>query len=246
MGAVLGIIISFAGTGVAQGQFVPIPPWLTSMLGILSGGARESTQLLNHGELISIVANALKQLEQQINMYKDMVVQSRKLNTHSFSGILQDINQLSGLVQTGAGLTYALGSVEAKYLETYQGWLPASYPSRQRWLQASLDTSRGVLRAVNQQYSQLQSVDGLLNTLRGQASTAEGRLQSLQILGEMAHEQVSQLERLNVLLMADISAKAVHQASVAQQQGSAAATEEWFFNHQRKPMKGITWEVRPK
>ena len=220
-------------------QFPPIPgipPWL---LGMISGNAKESTQIMNHAELVSTLATQVKQLTEQVNMYKDMVIQAKKVGNHNFSGILGDINQLSGMVQTGYGLTYALGGVEQQFMDTYQGYLPAGYASRKRWLQAALDTSRGVLRAIHAQHGQLQGVDSLLGLLRGQASSAEGRLQSLQVMGQLAHEEVAQLQRLNVLLMADISSKQAYQAAVVQQEGSAAAAEEKFFQYTPRPLKGI-------
>jgi len=145
---------------------------------------------------------------------------------------MADIDRLDALVQAGQGLGYSVGDIETRFLQTYKGWggLPSGYAHRKEWLQVALDTSRGVLKMVNAQSNQRANTTGILNILRGHTGSPEGQLHALQAVGELADVQVGQLQRLNALLMADISSKQAYQAAVMQKEASAGNAEQLFLD----------------
>jgi P-type conjugative transfer protein TrbJ len=213
----------------AAAQFLPIPVIPTWLIGILTGNAKEATQLLNYGQLVASVANQIKQIKNEIDMLSDMGKNLKKLQVVSVADVSMDLNRLAQLIDTGQSIGYSVANLEQRYIDTYKGYVPATYGERRKWLETALDTSRGVIRLINEQHRQIQGTKSLLDLVRQHALTTEGRMGALQNIGELAHEQVSQLERLNVLLMADISSKQAFQATLIEDKAAVAAASERFF-----------------
>ena len=62
------------------------------------------------------------------------------------------------------------------------------------------------------------------------AQTTDGRLEALQVMGQISEQQVQQLMKLRELMMADMSSKQAYQAAVIQKQAVSEAATERFFN----------------
>lgn len=201
---------------------------------LLKGGAfaTEVTQLLNHGQLVMQYIRQGQQLENEINMYQSMLRNMKTLPNQSFGPIAADINALATIVQGGQALAYSLGNLDQLFRQTYPGYgynPNAYYMNYKNWSQTSLDTTLGALRAAGLQGQQLQNEQAVLNSLRGMAQTSDGRMQALQVLGQISEQQVQQLMKLRELMIADMSSKQAYQATVIQQQASTAAATERFF-----------------
>ena len=63
-----------------------------------------------------------EQLANEINMYADMVKNSRTLSAHNFGAIMNDINALANIVQGGRALAYSLGNLDQQFRQTYPGY----------------------------------------------------------------------------------------------------------------------------
>lgn len=196
--------------------------------------ATEVTQLLNHGQLVMQYIRQGEQLANEINMYQNMLRNVKPLPGQTFGTIATDINALATIVQGGQALAYSLGNLDELFRHTYPGYgynANAYYMNYKNWSQTSLDTTLGALRAAGLQSQQLQNEQSVLNTLRGMAQTSDGRMQALQVLGQISEQQVQQLMKLRELMMADMSSKQAYQAAVVQQQSSTAAATERFFTY---------------
>ena len=84
--------------------------------------ATEITQLLNHAQLVMQYIRQGEQLANEINMYADMLKNSRTLPAHSFGAIMNDINGLAAIVQGGRALAYSLGNLDQLFRQTYPGY----------------------------------------------------------------------------------------------------------------------------
>jgi P-type conjugative transfer protein TrbJ len=158
----------------------------------------------------------------------------KALPSQTFGPILADINALAAIVQGGRALAYSLGNLDQLFRQTYSGYgynANAYYLKYKGWSQTSLDTTLGALRAAGLQGQQLQSEQSILNSIRGMAQTSDGRMQALQVLGQINEQQVQQLMKLRELMMADMSSKQAYQAAMIQQQASTAAATERFFTY---------------
>jgi type IV secretion system protein TrbJ len=195
--------------------------------------ATEVTQLLNHAQLVMAYIRQGLQLENEINMYADMVRNAKQLQSQIFGPINADLNSLASIVQGGRALAYSLANLDVQFRNTFRGYgtNPNTYYAQYRtWSQTSLDTTLGTLRAAGLQGQQLQNEQAVLNSLRVKASTSDGRMQALQVMGQIAEQQVQQLMKLRELMLADMSSKQTYQAAVIQRQAANEAATEWFFS----------------
>ena len=196
--------------------------------------ATEVTQLLNHAQLVMQYIRQGQQLANELNMYADMIKNSRTLSAHTFGAIMNDINALAGIVQGGRALAYSLGNLDQLFRQTYPGYgynAGAYYMQYRNWSQTSLDTSLGTLRAAGLQGQQLQSEQAVLNSLRSSLQGTDGRLEAIHALGDISEQQVEQLMKLRELMMADMSSKQAYQAAIIQQQAASEAAAQRFFTY---------------
>jgi P-type conjugative transfer protein TrbJ len=196
--------------------------------------ATEVTQLLNHAQLVMQYIRQGQQLANELNMYADMIKNSRMLPGHTFGAIRSDIKALAGIVQGGRALAYSLGNLDQLFRQTYPGYgytAGAYYTQYRDWSQTSLDTALGALRAAGLQGQQLQSEQAVLNALRASLQGTRGRLEALHALGDISEQQVEQLMKLRELMMADMSSKQAYQAATIQQQAASEAAAQRFFTY---------------
>jgi len=183
--------------------------------------ATEITQLLNHAQLIMQYLRQAEQLTEAIKQTTDMLKNSRILPGQVFGPISSDLNALASIVQGGQALSYSLANLDSLFKARFPGYgyTGSGYFTQYRgWSQTSLDTTLGALRAAGLQGLQLQSEQSVLTSLRSLAQTTDGRLQALQVMGQISEQQVQQLMKLRELMMADMSSK----------QSFQAATERFF------------------
>jgi P-type conjugative transfer protein TrbJ len=208
--------------------------------------ATEFTQVLNHGQLVMEYIRQGQQLATQIDQYKDQLRNVKNLPSQVFGSITADLNSLAGIVQGGQALAYSLAGLDAKFRTVFTGYGTnpnAYYPNYKKWASTTLDTTLSTLKAVGLQGSQLQSEQSVLNQLRSMAQSSDGRMQALQVMGQIAEQQTQQLMKLRQILLVDLQSKQAYQAAVIQQQASEHAATEQFFKH--NPASGDGRVFRP-
>lgn len=206
--------------------------------------ATEFTQLLNHAQLVLQYIREGVQLAYEIRMYADMLQNSHRFGGQTFGSIAADINGLANIVQGGQALAYSLGNLDQLFRSTYPGYqtTPNTYYLEYRdWSQTSLDTTRSALRAAGLQGQQLQSEEAIESSLEGMAQTSGGRMEALQVLGDIADMQVQQLMKLREIMLADMSSKQAYQGAMIQHQAAGEAATEWFFTTGPVTSDGMTF-----
>jgi P-type conjugative transfer protein TrbJ len=195
--------------------------------------ATEYTQLLNHAQLLMQYLRQAEQLAEAIKQTADMIKNSKILPGQVFGPISSDLNALASVVQGGMALSYSLANLDALFRARFPGYGyggAAYYVNYKNWSQTTLDTTLGALKAAGLQGQQLQSEQSVLNSLRSMAQSTDGRLSALQVMGQIAEQQVQQLMKLRQLMLADMSSKQSYQAAVIQKQAASEAASERFFN----------------
>jgi P-type conjugative transfer protein TrbJ len=195
--------------------------------------ATEFTQLLNHAQLILQYLRQAEQLAEAIKQTTDMMKNSKLLPGQIFGPISNDLNALASIVQGGQALSYSLANLDSLFKARFPGYGYSStgyYVRYRNWSQTSLDTTLGALRAAGLQGQQLQSEQSVLNSLRSMAQSTNGRMEALQVMGQISEQQVQQLMKLRELMMADMASKQSYQAAVIQKQAASEAATERFFN----------------
>jgi P-type conjugative transfer protein TrbJ len=66
-------------------------------------------------------------------------------------------------------------------------------------------------------------------------------MQALNVMGQIAEQQVQQLMKLRELMLADMSSKQAYQAAIIQEKASNEATSEWFFSSGPVNNTGVTY-----
>lgn len=195
--------------------------------------AMEYTQLLNHAQLVMQYLRQAEQLAESIKQTVDMLKNSKLLPGQIFGTISNDINALASIVQGGQALSYSLANLDSLFKERFPGYgsVGTSYFTKYKsWSQTSLDTTLGALRAAGLQGRQLQNEQSVLSSLRSMAQSTTGRMEALQVLGQISEQQVQQFMKLRQLMLADMSSKQTYQAAVIQKQATSEAATEKFFN----------------
>src|SRR5260370_2084912 len=144
--------------------------------------ATEVTQLLNHAQLILQYIRQGTQLANELNMYADMLKNTRMLPAHTFGAIMNDVNALAAIVQGGQALAYSLGNLDQRFRQTYPGYgynAGGYYTQYRNWSQTSLDTTLGTLRAAGMQGQQLQGEQAILASLINSIAWTDGRLDAM-------------------------------------------------------------------
>ena len=75
------------------------------------------------------------------------------------------------------------------------------------------------------------------------AQSSDGRMQALQVLGQINEQQVQQLMKLRELMMADLSSKQAYQATVIQREAAGEAATERFFTFRPSTPDGMTYKA---
>jgi P-type conjugative transfer protein TrbJ len=198
------------------------------------GFATEVTQLLNHGQLVMQYIRQGEQLRQAILQYQDMLRNVKNLQSQTFGPIMADIDSLASIVQGGMALAYSMGNLDGEFRKRYPGYgynAHRYFTDYRTWSQTSLDTTLVALRAAGLQGEQLQSEQAVLAKLRSMAQSSDGRMQALQVLGDIAEQQVQQMMKLRQLMLADLESKQAYQATQIQKDAANAAATERFFTH---------------
>src|SRR3954447_1861041 len=208
--------------------------------------ATEFTQILNHGQLVMEYIRQGQQLVKQVEQYEDQLRNVKALPGQVFGAITADINSLASIVQGGQALAYSLANLDARFRTVYTGYgtTPgAYYPNYKKWSMTSLDTTLSSLKAVGLQGKQLENEQVVLDKLRAMAQSSDGRMQALQVMGQVAEQQVQQLMKLRQIMLVDLQSKQAYQAAVIQQQAAEQAATEQFFK--RSPASGDGRIFRP-
>jgi len=208
--------------------------------------ATEFTQVLNHGQLVMEYIRQGQQLANELDMYADQLRNVKTLPAQVFGSIMGDLSSLAAIVQGGQALAYSLAGLDARFRSVFTGYgtTPnAYYPNYKKWATASLDTTLGTLKAAGLQGQQLQNEQTVLNQLRAMAQSSDGRMQALQVMGQIAEQQTQQLMKLRQIMLTDLQSKQAYQAAVIQQQAAEHAATEQFFKH--NPASGDGRIFRP-
>jgi P-type conjugative transfer protein TrbJ len=189
----------------------------------------EPTSLLQKVELVL-------QYQQQVQMVADMILNSTKAGPASLTNISGDLTTLAAVVQGSQALAYSLGNQDVLFRQTYPGyqqpaWGASTYANKYAlWAATSLATTQGILRGTGVQGKLLQTEQGVLGVLRLlAASNILPRNLAISVTGQLAAEQVGQLQKLRELQLEDMTSKAAFQGYQIQKDADTVGNQQQFF-----------------
>jgi P-type conjugative transfer protein TrbJ len=210
------------------------------------GFATEFTQLLNHGQLLIQYIRQGEQLAEAFKQTADMVRHSLRFNDLTFGNVMEDIDRLAGVVQGGMALAYSMANLDGEFRARFRGYAYNSnawYVNYRDWSQTALDTILGTLRAAGLQSRQLQDERSILTAIRGMATSAEGRMEALQVANQISEQTVEQLMKLRALMLADLQSKQAFQAHQVQKDAAIEAAVEQFLKYSRELSSGNRYQA---
>ena len=124
-------------------------------------------------------------------------------------------------------------NLDSEFKNRYPGYKATTNYSQayQTWSQTTLDTIRGSLDSVGLQSSDFDTESSLVDQLNTLSKTSSGRMQALQTGNMIASQQVSQMQKLRQLVMAQTNAQNTYMAyKVQKEQSSEASLEKMIEN----------------
>lgn len=236
--------------------------------GGVTGGATEWTQILNNGELVSLVGQSseqinnqitqitqlAEQIQNQLRMYENMLQNTAQLPNHIWGQVEGDLNQLRNVVGEGQGIAFSMGNVDDVLKQRFKSYadfktsLPdnATFSSTyQNWSATNRDTIAGTLRAAGLTSDQFTSEEATMSQLRSMSESADGQMKALQVGHEIATQQVAQTQKLRGLVSQQMTMMATWFQSDQADKDLAQARREQFFKARPPSMSGGQ-EMRPR
>lgn len=194
-------------------------------------GSTEFTQLSNNFELVAMYAQDAEDLVTSIKQYETMLKNIENIDDFGRlkSLIRSDMEELATVVQKGEALAYSSGNLETIFNSQNKGYLHykealasddgVDYETVYGdWSKNNMDSILGGLKAAELQNSKLGEEHDLMAEVQTKLETATGALQATQAAGAIAAQQVSQLQKLRGLMMAQMQSQAAYQASQIERQ----------------------------
>lgn len=216
-------------------------------------GATELTQMLNNGELISLVGQSTEQINNQIrqitqlaeqiqnqlNIYQNMLQNTAQLPNHIWGQVENDLNQLQNIVQQGHGIAFSMGNADDLLKQRFKSYadlktgLPsaASFSSTyQAWSDTNRDTISSTLKAASLTADQFTTEEDTMGQLRSMSQSADGQMKALQVGHQIAAQQVAQMQKLRGIVSQQTTMMGTWLQSEQTAKDLAQARREKFFN----------------
>lgn len=229
--------------------------------GSAAGGATEWTQLLNNGELVTLVTKSAEQInnqvtqitqlaeqiQNQLRIYENMLQNTAQLPNHIWGQVENDLNRLRSLAAQGQGIAFSMSNVDDVLKQRFQSYadfktnLPsgASFASTyQDWSTTNRDTIGGTLKAAGLTAEQFSSEESTMSSLRTMSQSADGQMKALQVGHQIAAQQVAQFQKLRGLVSQQTTMMGTWFQSKQADIDLAQARREQFFNAPVNSIRG--------
>lgn len=160
----------------------------------------------------NMFARQLAQLQEETASVTDLAQQLQYMvqnTTGGGAGVWQSnenlLTNLGGLISEQQGLSYTFQGLAQQFQQLYPGYNATNTPGVQSPMASAditLNTLNGALQSIQGQAENFQTEQAALQMLETKNQTAVGRLQAIQVTNEIALAQVQQVQMLRQLVMA--------------------------------------------
>ena len=205
-----------------------------------TGGSTEVTQLANYAKLYEESVTLKSQLDQHLNMVRDMQTNSKSLTSFKWSSVADDLQRLSSIARAGQAMSYSAANQDSAYRNKYPGY--GAYVREQTgssqqfsdryedWSKTNTATITSAMQAAQLQDSQFATEDATMHQLERMSQTALGRQQAIQVGHQIAGQEVRQLQKLRALIMAQMQMQANYMAKESNGRDVETAEGKKFFD----------------
>lgn len=239
-----------AGLTATAMTFAAVAP---AHAGTATGAATEWTQVLNNGELVSLVGQSgeqiqnqltqigqlAQQIETQLNIYQNLLQNTATLPSHMWGQVESDLNQLRSIVDQGQSIAFSMGNADDVLQQRFQSYtdLRTNLPSNQTfsttyqsWSDTNRETIASTMKAASLTADQFDSEETTMSSLRSMSETADGQMKALQVGHQIATQQVAQMQKLRGLVSQQMTMMGTWLQTEQTDKDLAQARREKFFN----------------
>lgn len=222
-------------TGILTGVVLSLP------LHAQFGGVVVCTNCSEEGSTLAMKATqAMQYLKEAqtamraIEMAQMMTREGMALAKHPSTNIAADLGMLSTILVQSQGLAGTMAQMDTQFRQMYGIYngpdAAVSFGIKyDQWATNTLKTISGALNAAGYQGNLLQNEQTWMSQIQSMNTTPLGRDESLQLGNTIAIEEVSQLEKLRQLMIADMQSKAAVTAQqVTTEQVEQRAAQDGF------------------
>ncbi len=207
----------------------------------------ELTQLANNLQLADQLARQVQLVEEVIKRYQTMVLNTTSLDQFHFGNALGEIRQVTALLDQAKSLSITSADLDGKFAAKYKDYdaylrdkldpqgLAGKY---QQW---SEDTSSSVLTTLKAARLQVGQIEGdeanLFAELERLSTTAEGRMQALQVGNQIALATARQTQKLRLIILTQLQLQANFIQTQTDRQAAEGAAYHTFVTTGRDAIK---------
>lgn len=167
-------------------------------------GSSEFTQLLNNAELISIYANDLQQLQQQIQMYQNMYQNTLGIPIQAWGSIASRLTSLVNTIQNTQGIVNAsTDAITDMQTQFGNGNLLSNHQQNLvNWNKGLNNQIGAALQQMGYNANNFSSTQTALQQIQIASQSATGRLQAIQAGNQIAGIMVNETQALHGTIIA--------------------------------------------
>ena len=202
----------------------------------------EWTQLANNLQLADQLARQVELVQQSIRQYENLLLNTKGLDQFQFGNALGELKQVSAILTQAKALSFASSGFEAKFAEKYKDYgaylreqmdVEALGQKYQQWSEDTNSSVLTTLKAAGLHSNQIEgSEDTLFKQLENMATSAEGRMQALQIANQIALAAARQTQKLRQIMLTQIWLQAMYIQTQADRQAAEDAAWRNFNKKQ--------------
>ncbi|WP_345119148.1 P-type conjugative transfer protein TrbJ [Bartonella pachyuromydis] len=195
-------------------------------------------QMNQYIEAVNTQINTAKQLQTQLQQYKDMIKQGLSFSSPQFDGLQNTLQKLKQVYQDSQSISYNMDNLNSRFEQMFPGYESylensgkiSSYKTYRKWAERGLSNSRVAIEAAGINTSSFDNEDKLMQKLVDRSASAEGRMQAIQAGNEIAAQQVKQLQLLRDLVANNTTLQANYTANEVERNAKNEADLEKFFS----------------
>ena len=195
----------------------------------------EWTQLANNLQLADQLARQVELVQQSIKQNENLLLNTKGLDQFQFGNALAELKQVSGVLAQAKALSFTSAGFEAKFADKYKDYsaylrdqmdVEALGSKYQQWSEDTNSSVLTTLKAAGLHSSQIEgSEDALFKQLESMATSAEGRMQALQVGNQIALTAARQTQKLRQIMLTQIWLQATYIQT--QSDGQVAKDAAW-------------------
>ena len=188
--------------------------------------------------------NEAKQLQAQLQQYQNMLKNTQSLDVSDLPSAIDALSRLDRVISDGRSLAVTAGDYESAFKARFPGFQPGTSYSEgyRQWSATTRDSILGAMRVANLQAKGAMSEENALSTLRSAVRSADGQKAAVDAGNQIALAQISQLQQLRELMLAQMQATGTYMAANQQAEESRESSIREASKY-RDPREG--WKPKP-